>query len=130
MDVTIASGTARAPWVGGIGHVEEDQSTAAGKIASDSDGLITTNRSSSNRVVELLVHDNVVGAADWELIPVARKVILREVGRVCRVKGKELLHVEDLDTVVDRFGTNDSIVAQNSNLSPIGADRVILRETA
>ena len=58
------------------------------------------------------------------------EILLGEVGRACRVKSKELLHIEDLNTVVDSLGADDSIVTKNSDLSPVGALIVVLRETA
>ena len=55
MYVSITSCTARAPGVGRVGHVEVDQTTAAGEVASHSDGLVAAHRSNGNGVVFLLV---------------------------------------------------------------------------
>lgn len=43
VDVAVASCTARRPRVGRVGHVEVDQATTAGEIASHSDGFVTTH---------------------------------------------------------------------------------------
>ena len=43
VDVAITSSTARAPWIGRIGHVEVDETAAAGEITSHSDGLVTAH---------------------------------------------------------------------------------------
>lgn len=58
MDVTIARGTTRAPRIGRVGHVEVDQTTAAGEVASHSDGFVATNGANSNGVVEFLVDND------------------------------------------------------------------------
>jgi len=55
MDISITSCTARAPGVGRVGHVEVDQTTAAGEVASHSDGLVAAHRPNGNGVVQLLV---------------------------------------------------------------------------
>lgn len=68
-------------------------------------------------------------AAHGELIPVSGKILLGEVGRACRVKSKQLLHIEDLNTVVDSLGADDSIVTKNPDLSPVGSFRVVLWKT-
>lgn len=68
-------------------------------------------------------------AAHRELIPVSGEILLGEVGRACRVKSKELLHIEDLNTVVDSLGADDSIVTKDSDFSPVGSFRVVLWKT-
>ena len=70
-----------------------------------------------------------MGAANRELIPVTGKISLCEVCRTGRVEFKQLLHVEDLDSIVDGFRTDDSIVTEDSDLSPVGPNGVILRKT-
>jgi hypothetical protein len=75
-------------------------------------------------------YHNVVCAANWKLIPVASKISLCEVRRAGRVQLKQLLHVEYLNSMVDGFGTDDSIVTENSDLPPVGTNGVVLRKTA
>jgi hypothetical protein len=151
MYVSITSCTARTPGVSRVGHVEINKTTAAGEVASHSDGLVAAHRSNGNGVVLLLVdlwdvklviaslllrsntartHHNVVCAANWKLIPMPSKISLCEVCRASRVQFKQLLHVEDLNSVVDGFGTDDSIVTEDSDLSPVGTNGVVLRKTA
>ena len=55
MYVSIASCTAGTPGVGRIRHVKVNETTAAGEVASHSDGLVAAHRSNGNGVVELLV---------------------------------------------------------------------------
>jgi hypothetical protein len=151
MDISITSCTARTPGVGGVGHVEVDQTTAAGEVTSNSDGLVTANRSNGNGVVQLLVYlhetrsanvdlslridkakktyHNVVCTAHWKLVPVTSKVGLREVRGASRIQFKQLLHVKDLNSMVDGFGADDSMVTEDSDLSPVGANGIVLRKT-
>jgi hypothetical protein len=70
-----------------------------------------------------------MGATDGELIPVTGKISLCEVRGAGRVQFKQLLHVEDLNSMVDGFRTDDSIVTEDSDLSPVGANGVVLRKT-
>ena len=149
MYVSITSCTARTPGVSRVGHVEINKTTAAGEVASHSDGLVAAHRSNGNGVVFLLVdlqdmrlvitnsllrnntaktHHNVVCAANWKFIPMTSKISLREVRRTGRVQFKQLLHVEDLNSMVDGLGTDDSIVTEDSDLPPVGADWVVLRK--
>ena len=111
MDVAIACRAARTPRIGRVCHVEINQSTTAGKITSDADSLVTTYRTHGDRVIELLVDNNVVGAANRKLVPMACQISLGEVGRASRVQSEQFLHVEDLDSVVDSLRADDSIVA-------------------
>ena len=55
MYVSIASFTAGTPGVVSIRHVNVNETTAAGYVASHSDGLVAAHRSNGNGVVELLV---------------------------------------------------------------------------
>jgi hypothetical protein len=151
MYVSITSCTARTPGVSRVGHVEINKTTAAGEVASHSDGLVAAHRSNGNGVVLLLVdlqdvrlvivnlllrsnaaktHHNVVCATNWKLIPMTSKISLCEVRRAGWVQFKQLFHVKDLNSVVDGFGTDDSIVTEDSDLSPVGTNGVVLRKTA
>jgi len=57
------------------------------------------------------------------------KVGLREVRGASRVEFKQLFHVKDLNSMVDGLRTDDSIVTENSDLSPVGANGIVLRKT-
>jgi hypothetical protein len=67
MYISITSCAARTPGVGRVGHIEVDQTTAAGEVASHSDGLVTTYRANSNGVVLLLVDLEDMRSADADL---------------------------------------------------------------
>jgi hypothetical protein len=60
---------------------------------------------------------------------VTSKVGLREVRWASRIQFKQLLHVKDLNSMVDGFGADDSIVTEDSDLSPVGANGIVLRQT-
>lgn len=64
MHVSVTSCTARTPGIGRVGHVEVDQTAAAGEVASHSDGLVAAHRSNGNGVVLLLVDLKDVRLAD------------------------------------------------------------------
>jgi hypothetical protein len=70
-----------------------------------------------------------VRTAHWKLVPVTSKVGLREVRGAGRIQFKQLLHVKDLNSMVDGFGADDSIVTEDSDLSPVGANGIVLRKT-
>lgn len=130
VDVAVSGSTARGGDVGRVADVKEDQPTTAGQVVTDTDGLVATDGTSSNGVVELLVDDNVVGAADGELVPMAGKLSLGEVLGVGRVEVEDLLHVEELHTVLDGLGANDEEVIDDTDLTPVGAKTAILGETS
>jgi hypothetical protein len=67
MYVSITSCATRTPRIGRVGHVEVDQTTAAGKIVSHSDGLVAAHRSNGYGVVLLLVDLKDVRLADADL---------------------------------------------------------------
>ena len=67
---------------------------------------------------------------DGQLIEVSGEVFLGEEGRAGWVQVEKLLHVEDLNAVLDRLRADDDQVAECPDLSPPRADRVVLRESA
>lgn len=77
-----------------------------------------------------------MGSANRESIPVisqtpvASQIVLGKVHRLASVKVQQLLHVENLNTVVDGLTTNDGIVPHHANLAPAGSDRVERRQAA
>jgi hypothetical protein len=62
--------------------------------------------------------------------PVTSEVVLGEVLWAGRVEVENLLEVEELDTVLDGLGANDNNVANDTDLAPVGANAVILGESA
>lgn len=119
MDVAVAGSAAGAGDVGGIADVEEDQSAAAGEVVSHTNRRVTADGTASNGVVELLVDDDVVGTADGELVPMAGELGLSEVLWVRGVEVENLLHVEELDAVLDGLGANDGKITDDSDFSPV-----------
>jgi hypothetical protein len=56
-------------------------------------------------------HDDVVRSSGRQIVEPTRQVGCgREVLRLRRIEGKELLHVEELYSVVDTFTANDHVV--------------------
>lgn len=45
--------------------------------------------------------------------------------RTLGVDLEELLHVEDLNTMADSFGSDDDVVLVRADLAPLGGDRVL-----
>lgn len=80
VNVAVTRSTSRTEDVLRISCVEEDESTFAWEICcSNSDGFVATNGSAGNRIVQLVVHDDVVSPSNWQLVPVSGEVILCEV---------------------------------------------------
>lgn len=130
MHVPIASSTTGSGGVSRISHIDEDEPSPARQVVPVSNGLITANRSSSNGVTELFVHDDVVRSPYRQLVEMPSEVFLRENGRAVWVQVNKLLHVKDLHAVLDSLGANDNQVAEGSDLSPPRADRVVLGQPA
>ena len=137
MDVTISGRTARAERIRWIRDVQVDHTSTAWKLASYSDGLIATDGAYSDSVVELFVDDDVVGSADRKFVPeasggcarkapVPSQVILGERGGVLGIQSKDLVHVKDLNTVLDGLRTNDGETIDDSDLAPVRTDGVVL----
>lgn len=129
VNITVSSSTARRKHIGRISHVQVDKTATAGKVATNTNGLVSTHGSNSNGVVKLLVDNDVMRTPSGKLVPVAGKVVLGEVVRIGRVEVENLLHIENLDARVDGLRANDSIIAQNTDLAPSRADRVVLGKT-
>ena len=88
VDVAVAGGAARGEGMSGVGHVEEDEAAAAGQVATDADGFVAADGADSHGVVELLVDDDVVRAADGQLVPVSGEILLGEVVWASRIEGE------------------------------------------
>lgn len=58
------------------------------------------------------------------------EVLLGENCRAVRVEVEKLLHVENLNAVLDSFGADDDQVADGPDLSPPRADGVVLGKSA
>lgn len=130
MDVSICSSTARRKRLGGVGHIDIDQSSTAGEIVSCSDGEIATNRSSCNGIAEFFVNNDVVSPTYGQLIEMTSKIVLSENDGTGGVQVKQLLEVEDLDTMRKGLGSYNGIMLECSDFSPPGTDSIKLRETA
>lgn len=110
----------------GVFGVNEDGATSAGVVTARA-----ATAAKSNGVVFLLVGANGVGTALDTLLNVDPGDIGLDVEsfRALRRELEELLHVEELDSVTDSFGSDDESVLEDLHLTP--DDRVILsRKTA
>lgn len=99
--IAITSSATGREWVRRIGHVQENKTATTGQVTADTNCLVTADRSYSHCVVEFLVNNDVVRAADGELVPVASEISLGEIVGVGRVESEKLLHVKDLHARVD-----------------------------
>ena len=83
MDVAILTGTAWRSGIGGIGQVEEDQTSSTTGISR--------LRTNGNSVVEFFIDDDVVGSSDRQAGKKAGEVGGgAEVDRRCRVQAEQL----------------------------------------
>lgn len=130
MHVAIASSTAGGGGVTRIGHVDEDQPSPARQVVPVPHGLVAADRPSSNGIAELLVHHDVVCSPDRQLVEMSSEVLLGENGRAIWVEVEKLLHVEDLNAVLDSLGADDNQVAEGPDFSPPRADGVVLGQPA
>lgn len=149
MYVTVTGSTARASRVRRVADIEPDETATAGKVATDTDGLlesesaggfvrervemnahVTADGSNSNSIVEFMVDNNVVRTSDGQLIPVASKIILGKSGRALWVKIEDLIHVEELDAVVNSLRSDYHQIVDNANLPPPGTLVIVLGQTA
>lgn len=70
MDISIRTITAHSGWVGGVGQIKEDETSAT--------AIISGSRSDSNGVVEFFVHNNIVTAPEGKIGKVTSQVTLAE----------------------------------------------------
>jgi hypothetical protein len=130
MDVAIAR---RAAWRGRFGNVREvDKDKTSGTrrvpgrlqysesaVKEPKKGLrVNTNRTDSNGVVELLVDDDIVRAADWQLVEVTGQVSVAKRHRAGWVDIEQLRHIKELDTMLLSLAADDDIVLVTSDLTP------------
>lgn len=113
MSITISASASSSVRAKGVGHVDEDHTGGAGRIA----GL----GANGNYVVAVRGVD-VVGATEWEV-----GSLIKESGNVGSggvvdwvggVDGQEAGEVEDLDTVANSLGADDNIVLPDTDLAP------------
>lgn len=99
----------------GVLHVNEDGPTSTGVVAA---GAATAAH--GNSVAELLVGNNVVGAAGNTIGEVHPANISPDVEglRVPRAQLEQLLHVEELDAVAGTFRSDDQSVSDLLDLAP------------
>lgn len=130
MHIAIASSTSGSGGVGRISHVDEDEATSARQVVPVPHRLIAAYRPSSDGVAELLVHNDVVRPSYRQLVEVTSEVLLCEDGWASWVQVEELLHVEDLNAVLDSLGADDDQIAERPDLPPSRADGVVLGKSA
>lgn len=130
MHVAVASSTSGGGGVSWIRHVDEDQSSSARKVVSVPHGLVATDRPSRDSVSQLLVHNDVVRPPDGQLVEVSSEIILCEDSWALWVQVKKLLHIEDLDAMLDSLGADDYYIAERPDLSPPRPDGVVLGKPA
>ena len=111
VDITVLGSTARRCWVGDVSKVDEDQaSTASGR---------TRRGTNCNGIVLRLVDDNVVGTACRQVGEEASQVRLgAENLGFGGIKIQQLPEVEDLNTVVHGFTTDDKVVLVATDFPP------------
>lgn len=123
MDVTIARRAAGRGRVGDVLEVDEDQARGAARVP----GL----RADGDGVLELLVDDDVVRAADGQLVEVARQVGVAEGHGAGRVDIGELGHVEELHAVLLCLAADHDVALVASDLAPdAGRCRRVLGKAA
>lgn len=126
MHIAIASSTSGSGGVSRISHVDKDEATSARQVVPVPHRLITTYRPSSNGIAELLIYDDVVRPSHRQLVEMTSEILLCEDGWTIWVQVEKLLHVEDLDAVLDSLGADDDQIAERPDLSPSRADGVVL----
>jgi hypothetical protein len=117
--IAITGRTAQRNWVARVSEVEEVKTSSTDRVSA----RLGAN---SDTVVELLVHNHVVGTAEREKgLEVACEILGTIKGDGARrVDVEQLLHVEDLDAVITGLGADDHVVLVRSNLTPLRRQRV------
>ena len=121
MDISILTGATDLLWVLDIGDIPEDDARPAGWLT-----LKSWSHTNGNEVRESPVDVDVVGTAEDGWVDVGSQVAGGGVGSIESnglgwVDGKELRHIEDLDTVVKQFTSDDHVVFVTSQLVPDGS---------
>lgn len=130
MHIAITSSTSGSGGVSRISHIDEDEATSARQVVPVPHRLITAYRPSSDGIAELLIHDDVVRPSHRQLVEMTSEILLCEDSWASWVQVKKLLHIEDLNAVLNGFGTDDDQIAKRPDLSPSRADGVILGKSA
>lgn len=141
MDIEIRRSTSSRLHVRGIRDVEEDKSAIARHVLSNTSSDITTDRSNSQSIAELLIDHNVMSTAHWKLVPRLRrialrsdtpmtsKIILSESRWVRWIEGKEFGQIEQLNAVTPSLRSDDQQAFDNTDLSPSCSESIPRRET-
>ena len=138
MNVAVLRGTARAVGVGDVVDVDVDETglTLAGtRLRADCNGIAELfvlwkmsgrgKRAGNSRKFKTH-HNNVVRPAGGQIVEEAREVSRSaEVLRRARVDVEQLLHVEELNAVVDGLGANDHVLLVTLYLTPSGERRML-----
>lgn len=110
MDVAIAGRAAGRGRVGDVLEVDEDQAGGAGRVPG--------RRADGDGVLELLVDDDVVRAADGQVVEVARQVGIAKGLGAGRVDVGELGQVEELDSVLLRLAADHDVALVAADFAP------------
>ena len=120
MDISVLSGTTNTLWVLDVGDVPEDDARPASWLT-----LKSGTHSDGDKVWKRVVDVDIVRPSEDGWLNVTGQVTAGAVGtiesnRAGRVDGKELLHVEDLDTVIIQLTADDHIVLVATKFLPAG----------
>jgi hypothetical protein len=124
VDVSIALGAPKRLRVRGISKIEKVKSRETIGVSA----RLSTN---SNTILQLLIDNNIVSPTNRQQSgKVASEILLRVKDNwALGVDLEKLLHVEDLNTVTDGFGSDDDVVLVRADLAPLGGDRVLGQTT-
>lgn len=118
MDVAILSGTPDSLWVLDVGDIPEDDARKAGWLT-----LKSGTHSNGDKVWQRVVDMDVVGATEDRWLDVTSQVTASAVStiecdRAGRIDSEELLHVENLDSVITQLTSNDHVVLVSAEFLP------------
>lgn len=133
VNIAVLASAAWAVRVRNVVEVDVDQSGSAGGVArcrANSNGIAeflvllpslvsATSRFNGSVPQHVTYHYNIVRATDWQIVEPARKVSRgAEILRGTRVEIKELLHVEELNAVVDRLRSDHHVITVSFHFAP------------
>lgn len=122
VNVAVLGRAAGAVRLGGVLHVNVDETSSAGAVAGSG--------ADCNGIAQLLVCNDVVRTSDGEIGEQTSQVGLGGEGLgLPGVDGEKLAQIKDLDTMADGLGTDDDVVSERLDLTPNRRDR-LLGETA
>lgn len=110
MDITIIALVSSQRRLGGVGYVNEDETTS--KFAG------SWSRTDGHNVSSVPIDDNIMSTSNGESLEQTSKFStwVKGLGLFFGCDLKNLAQVEDLDVVVFGLGTNDEPVVQNAKL--------------